>query len=85
MPGPPRSIKAVVDSQDAVVVSWLPPATPNGKIQQYNIYVREVEYGREGPTTRHQRGPSGEQVINLTLSKEERDNELPSGQSYSKY
>ena len=43
MPGPPRSIKVVVDSQDAVVVSWLPPAQPNGVIVQYNIYVRSVE------------------------------------------
>ena len=25
VPGPPRSIKVVVDSQDAVVVSWLTP------------------------------------------------------------
>ena len=41
-PGPPRSIKVVVDSQDAVVVSWLPPAQPNGVIVQYNIYVRSV-------------------------------------------
>ena len=40
VPGPPRSIKVVVDSQDAVVVSWLAPDQANGVIVQYNIYVR---------------------------------------------
>merc|ERR1719438_190201 len=53
VPGPPRSIKVVVDSQDAVVVSWLPPDQPNGVIVQYNIYIREVEYGREKSHTSH--------------------------------
>ena len=43
VPGPPLSIKVVVDSQDAVVVSWLPPDQANGVIVQYNIYVRLVE------------------------------------------
>ena len=40
VPGPPRSIKVVVDSQDAVVVSWLAPDQANGVIVQFNIYVR---------------------------------------------
>ena len=54
VPGPPASIKVVVDSQDAVVVTWLPPQQPNGEILHYNIYVREVEYGREKSHTSQQ-------------------------------
>lgn len=54
VPGPPASIKVVVDRQDAVVVSWLPPRQPNGVIVHYNVYVREVEYGRERSHTSHQ-------------------------------
>eukprot|EP00090_Calanus_glacialis_P038689 TRINITY_DN6743_c0_g1_i1.p1 TRINITY_DN6743_c0_g1~~TRINITY_DN6743_c0_g1_i1.p1 ORF type:complete len:1180 (-),score=156.79 TRINITY_DN6743_c0_g1_i1:583-4122(-) len=60
VPGPPRSIKVVVSDQDAVVVSWLPPDQPNGVIVQYNIYVREVEYGREKSHTKHQRSSNSD-------------------------
>merc|ERR1719361_1627925 len=54
VPGPPASIKVVVDRQDAVVVSWLPPRQPNGVIVHYNVYVRGGEYGRERSHTSHQ-------------------------------
>ena len=37
----------VVDSQDSVFVSWLAPQQPCGEIVQFQVYVREVEYGRE--------------------------------------
>ena len=57
VPGPPASIKVVVDSQDTVVVSWLGPHQPNGEIVHYNIYVREVEYGREKSERSQQKYP----------------------------
>ena len=40
MPGPPRSIKVVVDSEQGAVVAWLAPAQPSGEIIQYSVYVR---------------------------------------------
>jgi len=55
VPGPPRSIKVVVSGPGAVTVSWLPPDRPNGKLLQYNVYVREVHYGREAAHAKHER------------------------------
>ena len=40
VPGPPRSIKVVVDSEQGAVVAWLAPAQPSGEIIQYSVYVR---------------------------------------------
>ena len=37
VPGPPRSIKAVVSGPGSVVVSWLPPDRPNGLLVQVFI------------------------------------------------
>ena len=34
VPGPPRSIKAVVSGPSSVVVSWLPPERPAGQVIQ---------------------------------------------------
>jgi len=55
VPGPPRSIKAVVSGPGSVTVSWLPPDRPNGLLVQYNVYVREVHYGREAGQAKHER------------------------------
>uniref|UniRef100_A0A4W3HDX5 DS cell adhesion molecule like 1 n=1 Tax=Callorhinchus milii TaxID=7868 RepID=A0A4W3HDX5_CALMI len=38
IPGPPSGIKAVPSSASSVVVSWLPPAKPNGIIRKYTIF-----------------------------------------------
>uniref|UniRef100_A0A674GAB7 Cell adhesion molecule DSCAML1 n=1 Tax=Taeniopygia guttata TaxID=59729 RepID=A0A674GAB7_TAEGU len=38
IPGPPAGIKAVPSSASSVVVSWLPPAKPNGIIRKYTIF-----------------------------------------------
>ena len=36
------------------MVAWLPPHSTNGAIVHYNVYVREVEYGREKSHASHQ-------------------------------
>ncbi|XP_071452909.1 cell adhesion molecule Dscam1 [Hetaerina americana] len=42
VPGPPAHIKAVALSSDSVLVSWLPPILPNGRLLQYTVYSREA-------------------------------------------
>lgn len=46
MPGPPAAIKAAALSKDTILISWLPPEKPNGRITHYNVYAREA--GRVG-------------------------------------
>lgn len=46
VPGPPAAIKAAALSKDAILVSWLPPEKPNGRITHYSVYAREA--GRVG-------------------------------------
>lgn len=43
-PGPPAGIKASPLSASSVLVSWLPPARPNGRIKHYTVYVREASH-----------------------------------------
>lgn len=44
-PGPPAGIKASPLSSTSVLVSWLPPTRPNGRIKHYTVYVREASHG----------------------------------------
>ncbi|XP_036333518.1 Down syndrome cell adhesion molecule-like protein Dscam2 isoform X26 [Rhagoletis pomonella] len=46
VPEAPTDVKALVKGQAAILVSWRPPAQPNGIIQQYTVYSK-VE-GAEG-------------------------------------
>ncbi|XP_073812133.1 Down syndrome cell adhesion molecule 1 isoform X8 [Musca autumnalis] len=46
VPEAPTDVKALVMGQAAILVSWRPPAQPNGIIQQYTVYTK-VE-GAEG-------------------------------------
>ncbi|XP_063239602.1 LOW QUALITY PROTEIN: cell adhesion molecule Dscam2-like [Bacillus rossius redtenbacheri] len=46
VPGPPADIKVVVSSAQSLLVSWLPPADPNGIVTKYNLYTRIVD-GRD--------------------------------------
>lgn len=41
-PGPPEDIKVFPTSQQSLLISWLPPAEPNGIITKYNLYTRFV-------------------------------------------
>ncbi|KAK7578218.1 hypothetical protein V9T40_010423 [Parthenolecanium corni] len=46
-PGPPDDIKVFPTSQQSLLISWLPPAEPNGIITKYNLYTRIVEGNEE--------------------------------------
>nr|CAD7577105.1 unnamed protein product [Timema californicum] len=47
VPEAPERVKAVVVSDDTVVVSWLPPRHPNGLLTKYIVYIRVMEQGQE--------------------------------------
>lgn len=42
VPEAPVAIKALVMSADSILVSWKPPSEPNGIVEQYTVYVKEV-------------------------------------------
>lgn len=46
VPGPPANIKAASLTGESILVSWLAPKKPNGRISHYTIYAREA--GRVG-------------------------------------
>lgn len=41
VPEAPTAVKALVVGAQAILVSWRPPAQPNGIISQYTVYSRE--------------------------------------------
>lgn len=47
VPSAPADIKAVVSSRNKILVSWLPPAAPNGVLVGYTLYMSVIEDGRE--------------------------------------
>ncbi|GLG93723.1 Tyrosine-protein phosphatase Lar, partial [Gryllus bimaculatus] len=47
VPEAPEKIKAVVGSNDTVIISWLPPRHPNGILSKYTVYIRVLEQGEE--------------------------------------
>lgn len=49
VPGPPADIKAAALTGESILVSWLPPSKPNGRISHYTVYGREA--GRVGKHT----------------------------------
>lgn len=44
-------------STDSILVSWKPPTQPNGVVEQYTVYVRELTDGGAEAQTRSQRVP----------------------------
>lgn len=40
VPEAPTDVKALVMGAEAILVSWRPPAQPNGVILQYTVYVK---------------------------------------------
>ncbi|XP_043208575.1 Down syndrome cell adhesion molecule-like protein Dscam2, partial [Amphibalanus amphitrite] len=42
VPGPPRKILAVMEHPGAMVISWLPPEPPRGRLLAYTLYLRHV-------------------------------------------
>lgn len=47
VPSAPADIKAVVSSRNKILVSWLPPSSPNGVLVGYTLYMSVIEDGRE--------------------------------------
>ncbi|CAG7820907.1 unnamed protein product, partial [Allacma fusca] len=43
VPSAPAGLKAVVSSRRSVLISWLPPETPNGRINKFTLYIRFME------------------------------------------
>lgn len=41
VPEPPTAVKALIVDAQKILVSWRPPAQPNGIITQYTVYYRE--------------------------------------------
>ncbi|KAJ0182203.1 hypothetical protein K1T71_001572 [Dendrolimus kikuchii] len=46
IPGAPADIKALANSEDTVIVSWLTPMQRNGKIKHYTVYSRPQRTGQ---------------------------------------
>ncbi|XP_013136799.1 PREDICTED: LOW QUALITY PROTEIN: Down syndrome cell adhesion molecule-like protein Dscam2 [Papilio polytes] len=40
VPEAPRAVKALVMGADSILVSWRPPAQPNGLVTHYNVYTQ---------------------------------------------
>uniref|UniRef100_A0A1B0AGD3 Down syndrome cell adhesion molecule n=1 Tax=Glossina pallidipes TaxID=7398 RepID=A0A1B0AGD3_GLOPL len=64
VPEAPTDVKALVMGQSAILVSWRPPAQPNGIIQQYTVYTK-VE-GAEGE-------PKSQKIPHYQMSYEATD------------
>lgn len=64
VPEAPTDVKALVMGHSAILVSWRPPAQPNGIIQQYTVYSK-VE-GGEGE-------PKGQKIPHYQMSFEATD------------
>lgn len=47
VPDAPERIKAVVNSESSVTISWLPPRRPNGIVIAYTVYIRILDKGQE--------------------------------------
>ncbi|KAF4524305.1 hypothetical protein B566_EDAN005361 [Ephemera danica] len=47
VPSAPADIKAVVSAQNKILVTWLPPAEPNGVLVAYTLYTGLLEDGKE--------------------------------------
>ncbi|XP_063830982.1 cell adhesion molecule Dscam2 [Ostrinia nubilalis] len=58
VPSAPADIKAVVSSRNKILVSWLPPAAPNGVLVGYTLYMSVIEDGREEGTHKRMLSPS---------------------------
>ena len=47
VPDAPANIKALPLNEHAVIVSWLPPALPNGQLISYTLYMKTMEDGQQ--------------------------------------
>nr|XP_040566824.1 Down syndrome cell adhesion molecule-like protein Dscam2 [Lepeophtheirus salmonis] len=47
IPGSPQNIKALSLDQHSILISWLPPLTPNGRIIHHSVFMKTMEEGRQ--------------------------------------
>uniref|UniRef100_A0A146KTM2 Down syndrome cell adhesion molecule-like protein Dscam2 n=1 Tax=Lygus hesperus TaxID=30085 RepID=A0A146KTM2_LYGHE len=55
VPDSPTAVKALAMSDESILISWKPPANPNGLITQYTVYIKEE--GDNGESPRSQKMP----------------------------
>lgn len=67
MPDPPAGVKAMLDSPDSAVVSWLPPVHPSGVILKYGVYIRILENGHQLDIKNMQHPPGSLDNLRYTL------------------
>ena len=47
VPGSPSNIKSLAVDSSSLLISWLPPTDPNGKIVSYTVYSKTMVDGRQ--------------------------------------
>ncbi len=47
IPGAPDSVKALAMTDASILVSWQRPKEPNGLINEYTVYIKEIDRSRE--------------------------------------
>lgn len=67
MPDPPAGVKAMLDTPDSAVVSWLPPVHPSGVILKYGVYIRILENGHQLDIKNMQHPPGSLDHLRYTL------------------
>nr|CAD7193824.1 unnamed protein product [Timema douglasi] len=58
VPDAPDNIKVVAGSTNSLVVGWLTPSRPNGRITSYTVYQRTLEGGREKDSNKRRLPPT---------------------------
>ncbi|XP_063973280.1 cell adhesion molecule Dscam1 isoform X2 [Diachasmimorpha longicaudata] len=67
VPGPPAGIKALALTAESILVSWLPPLQPNGKVSQYTVYSKEAGASRHNTHTMHEPPTSPTDTLTMEL------------------
>ncbi|XP_025202792.1 Down syndrome cell adhesion molecule-like protein Dscam2 isoform X43 [Melanaphis sacchari] len=58
VPEAPAALKALVMSTESVLVSWKPPAEPNGDINQYTVYIKPSGDNKDKEPLAHKVAPN---------------------------
>ncbi|XP_052129244.1 cell adhesion molecule Dscam2-like isoform X4 [Frankliniella occidentalis] len=71
VPDAPADIKVVASSSSSLVVSWLPPTRPHGRLTGYTVYHRALDApgGREQDSAKHRLPPAATSYEAVNLSK----------------
>ncbi|XP_060838232.1 cell adhesion molecule Dscam2 isoform X5 [Rhopalosiphum padi] len=58
VPEAPAALKALVMSTESVLVSWKPPAEPNGDVNQYTVYIKPSGDNKDKEPLAHKVAPN---------------------------